>query len=147
MILVDEDLESVIHILKVNEIRRLGKEQSEMEENNKISININDDEGIDKVADALANISELAVMFMYEIYKYGNMDEDEMETREKAFSSAMTIVFQALFGKENYDDAKKFIEIYDKIMRKKIDSVGDRVKLTKKKLFDLDSLSDIVNPN
>ena len=145
MALVDQDLESVIHILKINEIRRLGKEQSEMEEDNKLVININDDEGITKVADALGNISELAVMFMYEIYKYGDMSEDEMETREKAFSGAMTIVFQSLFGKDNYDVAKMFIKKYDRIMRKKIKDVGDKAKASG--VFDLDSLSDIVNPN
>ena len=116
-----------------------------MEENNKISININDDEGIDKVADALANISELAVMFMYEIYKYGDVDENDMEVREKAFSGAMTMLFKSLF-KDNIDVAKMFIEKYDKIMRKKIDSVKDRIKKTKD-MFDLDNLSDIVNPN
>ena len=145
MALVDQDLESVIHILKINEIRRLGKEQSEMEEDNKLVININDDEGITKVANALGNISELAVMFMYEIYKYGDMSEDEMETREKAFSGAMTIVFQSLFGEDNYDVAKKFIKKYDGIMRKKIKDVGDKAKASG--VFDLDSLSDIVNPN
>jgi len=145
MALVDQDLESVIHILKINEIRRLGKEQSEMEEDNKLVININDDEGITKVADALGNVSELAVMFMYEIYKYGDMSEDEMETREKAFSGAMTIVFQSLFGKDNYDVAKMFIKKYDRIMRKKIKDVGDKAKASG--VFDLDSLSDIVNPN
>jgi len=145
MALVDQDLESVIHILKINEIKRLGKEQSEMEEDNKLVININDDEGITKVADALGNISELAVMFMYEIYKYGDMSEDEMETREKAFSGAMTIVFQSLFGKDNYDVAKMFIKKYDRIMRKKIKDVGDKAKASG--VFDLDSLSDIVNPN
>ena len=145
MALVDQDLESVIHILKINEIRRLGKEQSEMEEDNKLVININDDEGITKVADALGNISELAVMFMYEIYKYGDMSEDEMETREKAFSGAMTIVFQSLFGEDNYDVAKIFIKKYDGIMRKKIKDVGDKAKASG--VFDLDSLSDIVNPN
>ena len=145
MALVDQDLESVIHILKINEIRRLGKEQSEMEEDNKLVININDDEGITKVANALGNISELAVMFMYEIYKYGDMSEDEMETREKAFSGAMTIVFQSLFGKDNYDVAKMFIKKYDRIMRKKIKDVGDKAKASG--VFDLDSLSDIVNPN
>lgn len=145
MALVDQDLESVIHILKINEIRRLGKEQSEMEEDNKLVININDDEGITKVADALGNLSELAVMFMYEIYKYGDMSEDEMETREKAFSGAMTIMFQALFGEDNYDVAKKFIKKYDGIMRKKIKDVGDKAKASG--VFDLDSLSDIVNPN
>ena len=145
MALVDQDLESVIHILKINEIRRLGKEQSEMEEDNKLVININDDEGITKVADALGNLSELAVMFMYEIYKYGDMSEDEMETREKAFSGAMTIVFQSLFGKDNYDVAKMFIKKYDRIMRKKIKDVGDKAKASG--VFDLDSLSDIVNPN
>lgn len=145
MALVDQDLESVIHILKINEIRRLGKEQSEMEEDNKLVININDDEGITKVADALGNISELAVMFMYEIYKYGDMSEDEMETREKAFSGAMTVMFQSLFGEDNYDVAKKFIKKYDGIMRKKIKDVGDKAKASG--VFDLDSLSDIVNPN
>jgi len=145
MALVDQDLESVIHILKINEIRRLGKEQSEMEEDNKLVININDDEGITKVADALGNISELAVMFMYEIYKYGDMSEDEMETREKAFSGAMTIVFQSLFGEDNYDVAKMFIKKYDGIMRKKIEDLGDKAK--ESNMFDLDSLSDIVNPN
>ena len=145
MALVDQDLESVIHILKINEIRRLGKEQSEMEEDNKLVININDDEGITKVADALGNLSELAVMFMYEIYKYGDMSEDEMETREKAFSGAMTIVFQSLFGEDNYDVAKMFIKKYDGIMRKKIKDVGDKAKASG--VFDLDSLSDIVNPN
>ena len=145
MALVDQDLESVIHILKINEIRRLGKEQSEMEEDNKLVININDDEGITKVADALGNLSELAVMFMYEIYKYGNMSEDEMETREKAFSGAITMVFQSLFGEDNYDVAKKFIKKYDGIMRKKIKDVGDKAKASG--VFDLDSLSDIVNPN
>ena len=145
MALVDQDLESVIHILKINEIRRLGKEQSEMEEDNKLVININDDEGITKVANALGNISELAVMFMYEIYKYGDMSEDEMETREKAFSGAMTIVFQSLFGEDNYDVAKMFIKKYDRIMRKKIKDVGDKAKASG--VFDLDSLSDIVNPN
>jgi len=145
MALVDQDLESVIHILKINEIRRLGKEQSEMEEDNKLVININDDEGITKVADALGNVSELAVMFMYEIYKYGDMSEDEMETREKAFSGAMTIVFQSLFGEDNYDVAKMFIKKYDGIMRKKIEDLGDKAK--ESNMFDLDSLSDIVNPN
>ena len=145
MALVDQDLESVIHILKINEIRRLGKEQSEMEEDNKLVININDDEGITKVANALGNISELAVMFMYEIYKYGDMSEDEMETREKAFSGAMTIVFQSLFGEDNYDVAKMFIKKYDGIMRKKIEDLGDKAK--ESNMFDLDSLSDIVNPN
>jgi len=145
MALVDQDLESVIHILKINEIRRLGKEQSEMEEDNKLVININDDEGITKVADALGNLSELAVMFMYEIYKYGDMSEDEMETREKAFSGAMTIVFQSLFGEDNYDVAKMFIKKYDGIMRKKIEDLGDKAK--ESNMFDLDSLSDIVNPN
>jgi len=145
MALVDQDLESVIHILKINEIRRLGKEQSEMEEDNKLVININDDEGITKVADALGNLSELAVMFMYEIYKYGDMSEDEMETREKAFSGAMTVMFQSLFGEDNYDVAKKFIKKYDGIMRKKIKDVGDKAKASG--VFDLDSLSDIVNPN
>jgi len=145
MALVDQDLESVIHILKINEIRRLGKEQSEMEEDNKLVININDDEGITKVADALGNLSELAVMFMYEIYKYGDMSEDEMETREKAFSGAMTVMFQSLFGEDNYDVAKKFIKKYDRIMRKKIKDVGDKAKASG--VFDLDSLSDIVNPN
>ena len=145
MALVDQDLESVIHILKINEIKRLGKEQSEMEEDNKLVININDDEGITKVANALGNISELAVMFMYEIYKYGDMSEDEMETREKAFSGAMTIMFQSLFGEDNYDVAKKFIKKYDGIMRKKIKDVGDKAKASG--VFDLDSLSDIVNPN
>ena len=145
MALVDQDLESVIHILKINEIKRLGKEQSEMEEDNKLVININDDEGITKVADALGNLSELAVMFMYEIYKYGDMSEDEMETREKAFSGAMTIVFQSLFGEDNYDVAKMFIKKYDGIMRKKIEDLGDKAK--ESNMFDLDSLSDIVNPN
>tara|TARA_R100000781_G_C4078248_1_gene126827 strand:+ start:724 stop:1161 length:438 start_codon:yes stop_codon:yes gene_type:complete len=145
MALVDQDLESVIHILKINEIKRLGKEQSEMEEDNKLVININDDEGITKVANALGNISELAVMFMYEIYKYGDMSEDEMETREKAFSGAMTIVFQSLFGEDNYDVAKMFIKKYDGIMRKKIEDLGDKAK--ESNMFDLDSLSDIVNPN
>ena len=145
MALVVEDIDYILHILKVNEIRRLGKEQSEMEENNKISININDDEGIDKVADALGNISELAVMFMYEIYKYGDVDENDMEVREKAFSGAMTMLFKSLF-KDNIDVAKIFIEKYDKIMRKKIDSVEDRIKKTKD-MFDLDNLSDIVTPN
>ena len=38
-----------------------------MEENNKLSININDSEGINKVANALGNISEMAVMFLFEI--------------------------------------------------------------------------------
>ena len=116
-----------------------------MEEDNKLVININDDEGITKVANALGNISELAVMFMYEIYKYGDMSEDEMETREKAFSGAMTIVFQSLFGEDNYDVAKMFIKKYDGIMRKKIEDLGDKAK--ESNMFDLDSLSDIVNPN
>ena len=146
MALVDQDLESVIHILKINEIRRLGKEQSEMESNNQLSININNDDGINKVADALGNISELAVMYMYEISKYGELDEDEMDVREKAFSGAITIMFQALFGEDNYGDAKKFIKIYEEIMEKKIDSVGDKVK-NAQNLFNLDNLSDIVNPN
>ena len=59
MALVDQDLESVIHILKINEIRRLGEEQSKMESNNQLSININNDDGINKVADALGNIVSL----------------------------------------------------------------------------------------
>jgi len=145
MTIIDEDLEDIIGILKIHEIRRLGEEQSKMESNNQLSININDDEGITKVADALGNLSELAVMFMYEIYKYGNMSEDEMETREKAFSGAMTVMFQSLFGEDNYDVAKKFIKKYDGIMRKKIKDVGDKAKASG--VFDLDSLSDIVNPN
>ena len=145
MALVVDDIDSIVHILKINEIKRLGKEQSEMEEDNKLVININDDEGITKVANALGNISELAVMFMYEIYKYGDMSEDEMETREKAFSGAMTIVFQSLFGEDNYDVAKMFIKKYDGIMRKKIEDLGDKAK--ESNMFDLDSLSDIVNPN
>lgn len=146
MALIDQDLESVIHILKINEIRRLGEEQSKMESNNQISININNNDGINKVADALGNISELAVMFMYEISKYGELDEDEMEIREKAFSGAITIMFQALFEEDNYDDAKKFIKMYEEIMEKKIDSVGDKVKHAKG-MFDLNNLSDIANPN
>jgi len=145
MALVDQDLESVIHILKINEIRRLGEEQSKMESNNQLSININNDDGINKVADALGNISELAVMFMYEISKYGELDEDEMEIRERAFSSAITGLFKSLFGK-NDANAMKFIKMYEQIMEKKIDSVGDKIKHAKG-MFDLDSLSDIVNPN
>jgi len=70
MTIIDEDLEDIIGILKIHEIRRLGEEQSKMESNNQLSININNDDGINKVADALGNISELAVMFMYEISKY-----------------------------------------------------------------------------
>jgi len=145
MALVDQDLESVIHILKINEIRRLGEEQSKMESNNQLSININNDDGINKVADALGNISELAVMFMYEISKYGELDDDEMEIRERAFSSAITGLFKSLFGK-NDANAMKFIKMYEQIMEKKIDSVGDKIKHAKG-MFDLDSLSDIVNPN
>ena len=38
MALVVDDIDSIVHILKINEIKRLGKEQSEMEENNKIII-------------------------------------------------------------------------------------------------------------
>jgi hypothetical protein len=145
MALVDQDLESVIHILKINEIRRLGEEQSKMESNNQLSININNDDGINKVADALGNISELAVMFMYEISKYGELDDVEMEIRERAFSSAITGLFKSLFGK-NDANAMKFIKMYEQIMEKKIDSVGDKIKHAKG-MFDLDSLSDIVNPN
>ena len=95
MALVVDDIDSIVHILKINEIKRLGKEQSEMEENNKLSININDSEGISKVANALGNISEMAVMFLYEISKYGKLDNVEMEIREKAFSSAITGVFKS----------------------------------------------------
>ena len=116
-----------------------------MESNNQLSININNDDGINKVADALGNISELAVMFMYEISKYGELDEDEMEIRERAFSSAITGLFKSLFGK-NDANAMKFIKMYEQIMEKKIDSVGDKIKHAKG-MFDLDSLSDIVNPN
>jgi len=145
MTIIDEDLEDIIGILKIHEIRRLGEEQSKMESNNQLSININNDDGINKVADALGNISELAVMFMYEISKYGELDEDEMEIRERAFSSAITGLFKSLFGK-NDANAMKFIKMYEQIMEKKIDSVGDKIKHAKG-MFDLDSLSDIVNPN
>ena len=42
-------------------------------------------------------------------------------------------------------DAREFIKKYDGIMRKKIKDVGDKAKASG--VFDLDSLSDIVNPN
>lgn len=145
MALVVDDIDSIVHILKINEIKRLGKEQSEMEENNKLSININDSEGINKVANALGNISEMAVMFLYEISKYGELDDVEMEIREKAFSSAITGVFKSLFG-SNDANAKEFIQMFEQIMEKKIDEVSDKVK-NAKNMFDLNGLSDIVNPN
>ena len=31
------------------------------------------------------------------IYKYGDIDNDDMEVREKAFSGAMTMLFKSLF--------------------------------------------------
>ena len=109
MALIDQDLESVIHILKINEIRRLGEEQSKMESNNQLSININNDDGINKVADALGNISELAVMFMYEISKYGELDEDEMAKRINKLISPVTppVLKESKLG---YDLTKEMLE-------------------------------------
>ncbi len=146
MALVVDDIDSIVHILKINEIKILGKEQSEMEENNKLSININDSEGISKVANALANISEMAVMFLYEVSKYGELDDVEMEIREKAFSRAINGVFKSLFG-SNDANAVEFIKMYEQIMEKKIDEVSENFQQITKNMFDLNGLSDIVNPN